>query len=412
MATETIQNQLPSAANNPPLSTVLPIMQQPSQQPVMQMQAQMQIVQQQQQEQQQEEEEQHHDAIAKAREIAQRFHRERMTTTATTSDTTATLLPSHYTSTTTLSNNNKNHNLHNIININNNENYAQKRQQHFQNEHRKLQTYRLKNLEYIMKKEESELRSHVECMNEMTAWGERQSLHQQRQQIVMREQQERKEQREMERQQRQLQMKVGGGIGSNDQRHVEVIRKRQFQHPNQQEQETPTISTPARTSIYLTNLPTDGSITERTLGSLFCTYGRLDRVTMYRDRVSGELKGDGLIVFGRDAIVAAAATAAQNRGDNAAADLVDIVCTQMNGAELPCGTVIGVEPADMDWGKNNGSNKKCKASSSDHHQSSTVQVISNFGSDGVEMNKSNEAREEITGGNDEEDLDDFFASLE
>jgi hypothetical protein len=249
-------------------------------------------------------------------------------------------------------------------------------------------------------------------MNEMTAWGERQSLHQQRQQLMIKEQQEKKQQREMERQQRQLQMKVGGGIGSNDQRHVEVIRKRQLQHPNQQEQrqETPTISTPARTSIYLTNLPTDGSITERTLRSLFCTYGRLDRVTMYRDRASGELKGDGLIVFGRDAI--AATTAAQNRGDKAATDLVDIVCTQMNGAELPCGTVIGVEPADMDWGKNNGSNKKSKTSSFDHHQSPTVQVISNCGSDGVEMKKSNEAREETTGGNDEEDLDDFFASLE
>jgi hypothetical protein len=262
-------------------------------------------------------------------------------------------------------------------------------------------------------------------MNEMTAWGERQSLHQQRQQLMIKEQQEKKQQREMERQQRQLQMKVGGGIGSNGQRHVEVIRKRQLQHPNQQQrqqqrQETPvsttTTTTPARASIYLANLPTDGSITERTLGSLFCTYGRLDRVTMYRDRASGELKGDGLIVFGRDAI--AATTAAQNRGDNAAADLVDIVCTQMNGAELPCGTVIGVEPADMDWGKTNGSNKKSKTSSFDHHQSPTVQVVRNCGSDGVEMNKSNEAsteaaaREETTGGNDEEDLDDFFASLE
>ena len=94
----------------------------------------------------------------------------------------------------------------------------------------------------------------------------------------------------------------------------------------------------------------------------------------------------------------------------------------MNGAELPCGTVIGVEPADMDWGRNNGSNKKCKTSSSDHHrdlpQQSPMQVVSNCGSDGVEMKKSNEAsteaatREETTGGNDEEDLDDFFASLE
>lgn len=65
---------------------------------------------------------------------------------------------------------------------------------------------------------------------------------------------------------------------------------------------------------------------------------------MYRHRSTGELKGDGIVVFGRDAIDAHRGTDTGGTED----DLVQIVCAQMNGAELPCGTVIGVQPADMD----------------------------------------------------------------
>ena len=139
----------------------------------------------------------------------------------------------------------------------------------------------------------------------MTEWGERQEL-----QLMRRQQQQ-----QQQKQQRQMEQRSGGGIGSKDQRYVERVRKRQqmehlttdgcssgntsgnttgVNHQQQRQQK--------RTSIYLTNLPTDGSVTERTLRSLFCVYGRLDRVTMYRNRSTGELKGDGLVVFGLDAV--------------------------------------------------------------------------------------------------------------
>lgn len=78
-------------------------------------------------------------------------------------------------------------------------------------------------------------------------------------------------------------------------------------------------------TIYLTNLPVDASCTERTLQSLFCLYGRLDRVVMYRNRTNGELKGDGLIVFGRDA----AEEYRVKNNDNGGVDLVESVCTQV-----------------------------------------------------------------------------------
>lgn len=357
------------------------------------------------------EQQQKKDAIAKARAIAQRFHTE------------STQQPPSYTSI-----NNEFHNTTSSASINshniNISDNAQKRQQHFEAEKLKLQTFTLKNLEYIMNHENAELRSHVDCMNEMTAWGERQGLQLQ----LMRQQQ--KEQQENERKQRQLEKRSGGGVGSNDQRCTERIRKRrQFeQHPNggisadnttsanQQQQQTP-----IRTSIYLTNLPKDGSITERTLRSLFCVYGRLDRVTMYRNRSTGELKGDGLIVFGRDAVAgggnesndAQQVTTENNGGDG----LVEAVCMQMNGAELPCGTVIGVEPADLDWGNDDKKEKKSKIDRV-QQQLQQAATTSNDGESKDVGKQSKEASASIDAATEEmkeqedDDLEDFFASLE
>ena len=88
----------------------------------------------------------------------------------------------------------------------------------------------------------------------------------------------------------------------------------------------------SRTSLYLTNLPVDGSTNERTLRSLFGSYGRLDRVTMYRSRSTGELKGDGLVVFGRDAVEGHRARRRTETDDGA--DLVDEVCAQVRGERL------------------------------------------------------------------------------
>ena len=48
-----------------------------------------------------------------------------------------------------------------------------------------------------------------------------------------------------------------------------------------------------------------------------------------------------------------------NTSGGSGTDLIETVCMQMNGAELPCGTVIGVEPADMDWGSR-GKDEKFK----------------------------------------------------
>ena len=211
--------------------------------------------------------------------------------------------------------------------INSNVNYAQLRRDHFQKERQKHQVHRLKNLEYVMKHEETELRRQVECMNQMTAYEERQQLQLQLQQEQQRQRQLEIEQKRQHREQSGMMNDDCGGIGSKEQRRAEKMRKRQrLEHgANGNSGASSDKKEAIRTSLYLTNLPTDGSTTERTLQSLFCLYGRLDRVTMYRHRSTGELKGDGLIVFGRDAV-----EEHQMEGGNDGVDLVEAVCTQVS----------------------------------------------------------------------------------
>ncbi len=246
-------------------------------------------------------------------------------------------------------------------------NYAQLRHQYFQQERNKLQLFTLKNLEYIMKQEENELRKHVTVMNEMVAYEEQQDI-----QLQLR--QEQQKQYQLTQRHRQEQREIigimnegGGGIGSMEQRRAERARRKRHQnssthtsdgrnhhHHHHHHHRASNADAPSsqhgennnnemQTSLYLTNLPTDGSTTERTLRSLFGSYGRLDRVTMYRHRDTGMLKGDGLIVFGRDAVEEYHQQRANNHhnhrdgkdekdgnsNSNIVGDLVKAVCAQV-----------------------------------------------------------------------------------
>ena len=80
------------------------------------------------------------------------------------------------------------------------------------------------------------------------------------------------------------------------------------------------------------------------------------------------------------------------------------ICTKMNGAELPCGIAMGVQPADTSY------NKK---SPKEHR--SNIQAKPPVDEDAKSVkNGKDEAKiqqEIITSENATEELDDFFASL-
>jgi hypothetical protein len=245
------------------------------------------------------------DAIEKARSIARRFHVES-------------------TQRQTISNNNSI--IYHDNSIPTGIDYLGKRRAHFQKEKSKFDKFRLKNLEYVMRLDEMELRQHVNCMNQITAFEEKQSIRLELAKQQQQEMQRKLEQKRQRKTQTSMMNATSGGIGSQDQQRAERVRKREhLDHGTSRvktEKDAKACASRRRNSLYLTNLPTDGCTTERVLHSLFSSYGRLDRVTMYRDRSTGELKGDGLIVFGRDAV-----DAFDDTGDG---DFIDSVCLQVS----------------------------------------------------------------------------------
>ena len=97
------------------------------------------------------------------------------------------------------------------------------------------------------------------------------------------------------------------GIGTEQRERAEKKRKRQSQH-----------HVPANESlaIYVSNLPTDGSVTDQLMEALFGSYGSLRKIHFYRDKATDELKGDALVIYNLDR-------------DTDKSSLVESVCSQV-----------------------------------------------------------------------------------
>ena len=85
-------------------------------------------------------------------------------------------------------------------------------------------------------------------------------------------------------------MTTQAGIGTTKRKRVEKEKNRTGNVPLADHLD-PTVS------IYLSGLPVDGSIAEGFIGRLFSSYGTIKNVHFYRHKPTGELKGDGLLLF-------------------------------------------------------------------------------------------------------------------
>ena len=168
------------------------------------------------------------DPLEKARKIAMRFHQE-------SSNIIDSSIP---------------------ININ----YTEQRKEHFQKEDKKLKAFQLKNYQYVMQHEEQELRHQVDCMNQMTAYEERQDLQLQLQKEQHKQRLLQMHQKQQQREQIGILNEGSCGIGTKEQRKAERVRKRQHYDSSNTNTNNASTSikqrtTALRTSIYLTNLP-------------------------------------------------------------------------------------------------------------------------------------------------------------
>ena len=90
--------------------------------------------------------------------------------------------------------------------------------------------------------------------------------------------------------------------------------------------------------------------------------------------------------------------------------------SKMNGAELPGGTTIGVQPADMDYKKKSTNGEQLTQQTACNEK--RTGEMANGTSDGANQTPNNAAGNDMKTASDapkdddDDDLDDFFASLE
>jgi hypothetical protein len=173
--------------------------------------------------------------------------------------------------------------------------FAEQRYKGLRREEERKRKMLLKNLDYVLMKE-SERVGHLTAQIEQSAIYEdlaKRHYHLQLEQ----------------RKQRLLQLREGScqDVGTSKD------HGNQTKDSKQQKRNTPSIA------VYVSGLPIDGSIDEAYVRNLFRVYGSLRTVRFYRDKLTGKLKGDGLVVYNLP-----------SEGNDATTLLLETVCTQVN----------------------------------------------------------------------------------
>lgn len=193
--------------------------------------------------------------------------------------------------------------------------YSRLRHEQLQREQSRIEAALRKNFEYVAHRQEEKLQVQLRQL-EQTRQVELELQQQHAQQLLLRKQQ----------QQEHRNKPVLAGIGTRQRRGVERSKKNQG---NQVASQNGTVA------LYLSGLPVD--VSEHVLHQLFSSYGSIRRIYLYRNKQTKELKGDALLVY----------EAPRSAKDKET--LQSTVCSQMNGAELPCGSILRVEPARSDY---------------------------------------------------------------
>ena len=152
----------------------------------------------------------------------------------------------------------------------------------------------LKNFEYVARKDEADMRAHADEL-------ERQKLYSRQVETQSQERLERRKEAILEAELRRKEKNSDAarhqmatsqsGVGTSSRRKIEQKKKREG-HVAMRDGRRDLGS-----AVYMTGLPTNGSIKEEDVRRLFACYGAIRKVTLYTEKLTGRLKGDGLVVY-------------------------------------------------------------------------------------------------------------------
>ena len=201
-------------------------------------------------------------ALAKAKSIAQRFATGNDTTNTNTVPTTINI-PTHK-----------------VSSENDSYPYAQKRHQFLTQHHAKLKSFLLQNFEYLVERDEAQYQRqmhHLEFIKHS-------------------------KQQQQQKEKKRKNIPNLSGIGSQSRR----------KHRNNKKPSGASHNNTPSCGIYITGLPKSTLMTDqedeegeeliRTLRGLFGSFGKVSNVKLYRDKLRGGRKGDGLVSYDWDTI--------------------------------------------------------------------------------------------------------------
>ncbi|KAG7354147.1 RNA recognition motif containing protein [Nitzschia inconspicua] len=276
-----------------------------------------------------------------------------------------------------------------------------------QREHRAL----VKNLEYLARVEEDRLQQRLEQIEQAKAYEQQvnenyQSFHNQRQ----RQGGKYNNNNNNNNLNNFVVSTSQAGIGTEQRQKVEDKRKRSTH-----------VSTMDSVAIYVANLP--ASADEALLQNLFGCHGSIRKLHFYVDKTTGRPKGDALVIYSLPE-------------EHSKSALLDSVCSQLNGCELPGSSEpLLVQPSDPLHKLKSKKTKEEETNSSNSNRNTNDQSYY-----GPSFSEQSTAKENTTNANcistvsqfeptlsnsaesieqgkeeeddDDDDLDNFFSSLE
>lgn len=184
--------------------------------------------------------------------------------------------------------------------------YRYRRELMLEKERKRLHMAMLKNFEYVARKEEERLKVKLAQLEE----------------TKLLEQQLQQQHAAMLRERKQASLAISkAGIGTSRRQTLEKSKQRQGLAVSNDNDSS--------IVIYLSGLPK--TMTENSVRQLFASYGSIRRVHLYRQKQTGELKGDALVVY------------------NAAADrqmILAAACSQVSHVMLWIGLALSLHSTD------------------------------------------------------------------
>lgn len=170
--------------------------------------------------------------------------------------------------------------------------FTQQRIQALQLEEDRKRVYFNKNIAYATKIEQERLFVESQQAQQAQEWHAEYLLLLEQRQAAKLEQRKRAAE--------QLRESKLAGVGSQKQRTRNNREQRQVAGmPSKRSRGETSSQTATKTTVavYVSGFPSDGSIDAEFLTALFSSYGSIRKAHLYRDRQTGRLKGDGLIIF-------------------------------------------------------------------------------------------------------------------